>query len=521
MISRIKLKKNGSYSHKTVHNGSKHDTQNVLPDAKIIFHHPQLEITSISNVCPFYCIYSDTRFTQENSLPLTPIGNQGQCGCCWAMSTSDAIALSFIVRSTNLNKFLPKNIRPDAMSCINCLMKISVGNQGCNGGYAVYPLVSSSINYALNNNYNPQITSNSINPAYYNFNTQGYIGGIVSNQCNTFTEWCDSNNCLSSNVLNTPQIMNVPCKNCDDNTKTKLKLKNYDNIKYNILNPNNVSTANITNYSYMYKFFTKDVSTIDYTTFISNGGTIDTWRNFVMNFISQYGPIVFTVNVYSELENYSPIDENDPASVVFTTSGISSGGHAVICVGWKIFKNYPYVDPITNKTTTKDQFCWIIKNSWGSEWGVGENFTVTNTNGFYFLASDPLNLSGVEIGIVPPNNTTTKYTSQQVQNLIQEGNLYNYPLVYLYFARPAQLYLSSEFDENNNAIPDNKKIFLVVSDFSDDKSVNIVDPAKLNSNINTNLIIGNNKSNFMLYVNKYKLYIFICILFILIVTLLI
>ena len=519
MTSIIKYKKNNSYTTKIVHNGSKHDTQNILPDAKLIFHHPKLELSSISSICPFYCIYSDNRFFQQNSLPLTPIGNQGQCGCCWAMSTSDSIALSFIVRSTNLNKFLPKNIRPDAMSCINCLMKISVGNQGCNGGYVVYPLVSSSINYPLTKTYNPQMTSNNINPAYYNFNTQGYIGGIVSNQCNTFNQWCESNNCLASNILNTPQIMNVPCKNCDNTTKNSLKLENYD-IKYTILNPNNISTTNIDKYSYMYKFFTKDVSTLDYTTFVSNGGTIDTWRNIIMNFISQYGPIVFTVNVYSELENYTPVDENDPTSVIFTTSGISSGGHAVTCVGWKIFKNYTYTDPITMKQITKDQFCWIIKNSWGDDWGIGKNFTVNNSNGFYFLASDPLNLSGVEIGIVPPNNTTTNYTSQQVQNLINAGNLYNYPLVYLYFARPAQLYLSSEFDENNNIIPDNKKIFLQISDFTDDKNVDIVDPIKLNNNV-SNLSVSLNKFDIVKFIDQYQIYIIICILILLIIFVLI
>lgn len=398
----------------------------------------------------FYCIYSDAEL-YKNVQQLTPVFEQGVCGSCWSISSSDATSLSFMINSIRNNVFYPfnSNIYVEPLAILTCLPQMNNYATGCNGGDPTYPLVLSSVNYLINGNYNPLLTTNTNEIPYYSFDTNqiAYIGGLLSNQCLSYKKWCNSVNCEQTN----PQNINIKCDEC--NANSTLQLKNI-NHKYTVVaNPANVDFSN---YYFMYRFYTQDISSINYLqlSLELENFSLNQWQNLIMNHILQVGPVIFSINVYNEMMNYYPVDENDPSAVIFVKSGIAIGGHSVICVGWKIING---------------QFCWIIKNSWGNDWGIGQNFTIEGINGFCFIASDPSNLNGVELGCALPNSTTQNYTSAIAETYVNNAlnnNLNGTTLLGVYFAKPNKLYLSSEFDEKGNSISDSNKVLLEVSDLS-------------------------------------------------------
>jgi C1A family cysteine protease len=89
--------------------------------------------------------------------------------------------------------------------------------------------------------------------------------------------------------------------------------------------------------------------------------------------LQNYGPLVTTMNVYSDFYSYT--------SGVYThVSGTYEGGHAIEIIG--------YDD--TNQ-------CFIVKNSWGTSWGETEPGSIT-TKGFFRIAYSELTDRNVQFG---------------------------------------------------------------------------------------------------------------------------
>ncbi|KAA6361834.1 MAG: putative cathepsin B4 cysteine protease, partial [Streblomastix strix] len=62
--------------------------------------------------------------------------------------------------------------------------------------------------------------------------------------------------------------------------------------------------------------------------------------------------------VYSDFMNYK-------SGVYIHQTGLSTGSHAVIIIGWGIENNIPY---------------WLVQNSWGQDWGEKGYFKIIRGN---------------------------------------------------------------------------------------------------------------------------------------------
>ena len=67
---------------------------------------------------------------------LTPVKNQGQCGSCWAFSSTGAVEAAYAIKTGNLTSFSEQQL----MDCSG-----SFGNNGCSGG-----IMDDSFKYLLN-----------------------------------------------------------------------------------------------------------------------------------------------------------------------------------------------------------------------------------------------------------------------------------------------------------------------------------------------------------------------------------
>jgi C1A family cysteine protease len=105
------------------------------------------------------------------------------------------------------------------------------------------------------------------------------------------------------------------------------------------------------------------------------------------NALLTYGPLVTTMNVYSDFYSYA-------GGVYSYVSGSYQGGHAVEIIGYDDANQ-----------------CFIVKNSWGTDWGESEAGAV-KTRGFFRIAYSELNNENVQFGYY-----TIAYTgSKTVQN---------------------------------------------------------------------------------------------------------
>ena len=67
---------------------------------------------------------------------MTPIRNQGECGCCWAFSTTSVLADRFAIAAYKVNRTIKRLLSPQLMlDCSTGCLSGGQCNMGCNGGY--------------------------------------------------------------------------------------------------------------------------------------------------------------------------------------------------------------------------------------------------------------------------------------------------------------------------------------------------------------------------------------------------
>ena len=123
------------------------------------------------------------------------INGQGQCGDCWANSTTECITMRLSIYT---GYYCPLDI----MELANC----DTTNYGCNGGW-----MSVAMNWINKNNlHGPKCTSNNYNDGYFNTTCNNTP---CNSSNNNYTVTCDSVNDLSSSTNNSVAKWNYTWEN--------------------------------------------------------------------------------------------------------------------------------------------------------------------------------------------------------------------------------------------------------------------------------------------------------------------
>lgn len=289
--------------------------------------------------------------------------NQQKCGSCFAFASATTINDVFVF-GKNMN-FNPDISPMSIMACIK-----DPAQQQCNGG-------------------NPMPILNHISNE-----------GITTNNCMNYTEICDQysachtleKKAFDEKNQNTKMII-PPCGCCQE------EKCNNSNFKYFIEKPVLVSVNDARDENgNIIPGHIDGVELIKqhlYTYGSAVCGFI-VYANFVHD--KSNGDFEKTRGIYIESENYMDMDKNKnlaPNKIL--------GCHAVVIVGWGIEKNEIKLE---DGTIIKETPYWIIRNSWGTKWGL---------NGYFKLAMYQ------KVGEKEINPTTC---FERYHNLTVEGKKY-------------------------------------------------------------------------------------------------
>lgn len=267
---------------------------------------------------------------------ICPVVNQYLCGCCWAVSIATCIADKFV--AYNLIDFHPKVSWSYLISCfVNDL------NHQCEGS-------------------NPNLA---LEWVQYN--------GVGTEEIGASFDWC-----IDSKMCNPPKTkVNTPKS---DNTEALQEL--VPKCKFD-------KTKGI-------RFYIKNIRAMTLTAQdIKNDSVVNDSIMFVKKHIMDYGPVVGGFSVFPNFKTGDFTCGNKNPSNIYLENvdydtkkyspllDMTIGTHAVVIIGWgegEVEESLLERGSTSNKKKTVGY--WIVRNSWGKDWGM---------DGYFHIAHYPIN----------------------------------------------------------------------------------------------------------------------------------
>jgi hypothetical protein len=291
----------------------------VLPPFEIS-KHPELNNVIVPDNFDWRNIQpNDTEEIKFKKSLISPPGDQGLCGSCWALASANVIADNFVV--SGLVSYNPNLSTTWSLACYP-------QNQ-CAGG-------------------NPAILMKNISE-----------GGLASNHCIDYS-WCHQDKECNGKIKN----INVSDKTLNE------KIPNcgcyYNDIKHYLyyIEPNSESVhVNVS----------KDLSSSDIINIVKKhiytvgpviAGFI-VFNNFKNgNFTNINGGVYLENGIYNNDGNQLQFSQDETKTKNFI------GSHAVGIIGWGIAENII----VDNNGTRSNVPYWYCRNSWGKKWGVDKGY---------------------------------------------------------------------------------------------------------------------------------------------------
>jgi hypothetical protein len=361
----------------------------------------------------------------------TKPGRQNMCGCCYAFAIADSMNDAFV-----FGKGLPFNPQISPLAIMTCLTTNS--SLKCAGGDILHVLANLSGDSEYLTTPAPgSLCESKLVPA------DNSIGGVTTSNCLDYNIFCDSTSlCYGTDeekkarasippggypvdilktrpgaatevvdsssdmmILKTdPQaIQYPPCRCCENSTCSGDSMPTYwkyyvkcDSIY--VLTTTDVKNPDIPG----------DPDAIAYAKqHLMKFGAVVTGMVVRNNFIS--GDFSSTRNIYFEDQKYQTKAGDDPVGI--------AGCHALSIVGWGVEKNDITLVNYSNNTTrvvkagTTGTPYWVVRNSWGPEWGLNGYFKIA-----MYQPADQNRNGGVEV-----NPTTALEQSHKVPTTDKDG----------------------------------------------------------------------------------------------------
>ena len=323
----------------------------------------------------------------KDGIIISDVQNQGKCGNCWAMSSTDSFTDRF--RVANPKKYNSVMFNQLATTvCVKGITKINgkqYMTQGCRGGA-------------------PEMCQKWF---------ENHGASIDSNKCMSwFKGWCENNpdNCGGigpiCSGLGCPFIPTFSCDNCEstDYKAVKGKMKSGAvsiNGQYNVkATIDNIKTDIITNGPVVAKFgVMHDFALAGHKTKFGAEFKWDKTHSIYKqgSYLKEFGDFLKLIAKHSEndkLADSQKINILKQGLIPYKVPGnnnilglppntdVIDGFHAVEIVGWG--------------THHIEGEYWIVKNSWGTKW---------NSNGYFnFAIGKPNDKCGMDVPILKNNN---------------------------------------------------------------------------------------------------------------------